>query len=430
MERIHAMNTMIPAGAGEKMQYIVHPFNDNTIRFVLRYPRLLNADVLQQATFALVSSIDVLHASFIAGKAKARWQVNTVRPEDCFKHIITDADPVPRALTEALHPISAGDPVQMRCILVQGTQESAVVLLISHLCADGSDGKYLLRKLCEAYNMLYQSGTCASLEVKNGSRAVEQVYTQLNKQDRLKLLKDPRTGVKSVFPFPTADAGHPSVLWRQIPAEQMSAVHQKVEQIGATVNDLLLTACYYAYAETVGIAQGEPISIMSMMDLRRHCDGGDSEGLCNLTGPLVTALPDGLKTTFGETLAEISQQTRRSKEDPFAGLYGMPLLHGAANKLPMALLLSAASHVYGSMSLGMTNVGNIDCHTLQLENTPPIMGWFGGPVKHKPGVQLSVASFSGTCSLCFWNDTTDDDKIMLDQFLDRVIKYIIGDHQE
>ena len=31
------------AGAGEKTQYIVHEFNDNTIRFVLRYPGIVEA---------------------------------------------------------------------------------------------------------------------------------------------------------------------------------------------------------------------------------------------------------------------------------------------------------------------------------------------------------------------------------------------------
>ena len=35
------MHAFIPAGAGEIMQYIVHPFNDNTLRFALAYPALL-----------------------------------------------------------------------------------------------------------------------------------------------------------------------------------------------------------------------------------------------------------------------------------------------------------------------------------------------------------------------------------------------------
>ena len=73
MAKEHFMKDYIPAGAGEKMQYMVHPFNDNTIRFLLRYPGHIQADVLKEAVRALVGSVDVLHASFVAGKLGAKW---------------------------------------------------------------------------------------------------------------------------------------------------------------------------------------------------------------------------------------------------------------------------------------------------------------------------------------------------------------------
>lgn len=417
------MQAYIPAGAGEKMQYIVHSFNDNTIRFILHYPARLQAEALRQAAFALAGSVDVLHASFVADKRQAGWQVNDICPEDCFTYIVAD-DPTAAALELALQPIGAASPAQIRCILVEGKHDCGVVLLISHLCADGSDGKYLLRKLCEAYCLAVEDGSCAGLTVKHGSRAVEQVYSHLTRQERFKLLRDPRTGIRCEFPFPTEDEGQPMVLWRHIPAGEMAAAHERVKQLGATVNDLLLTACYYAYAETAGLENHAPVSVMSMMDLRRHCEGGDSQGLCNLTGGLCTALPDGLGASFGETLSAIASQTRRSKEDPFAGLYGMPLLHGAANKLPVGLLLSAASHVYGSMSVGMTNVGSIDCQTLRMGGIAPDAGWFGGPVKRKPGMQVSAASFDGQCALCIWGYAAEADKPLLTQMLDSLARHV------
>ena len=416
--------TTIPAGAGEKMQYIVHDFNDNTIRFVLRYPGQLQADLLRQAVFAIVSRIDVLHASFAADKRDAHWQVNAVRPEDCFTLVSVPGDPTDAALTQALQPITADSPVQMRCVLVQGAEDCAVVVLISHLCADGSDGKYLLHKLCEAYNLLLERGSCGALAVKNGSRAVEQVYSYLSKQELRKLMRDPRTGVKCVFPFPTEAEGQPAVLHRRIPAEVMSAAHDRVKGMNATINDLLLTACYYAYAAVTAASPDTPLSIMSMMDLRRHCDGGDSQGLCNLTGALATALPGGLCPTFADTLAAIAAQTRRSKEDPLAGLYGMPLLHGAANKLPMALLLSVSSRVYGSMAVGLTNIGSMDSASLRLGDALPCAGWFGGPVKRKPGVQVSAASFDGACTLSLWSWAAEDDKPMLQRLLDGMADHV------
>ncbi|MBR6571432.1 MAG: hypothetical protein IKK75_13365 [Clostridia bacterium] len=417
------MKDFIPAGAGEKMQYMVHPFNDNTIRFLLRYPGLIRADLLKEAVRAIVGSVDVLHASFAAGKLGARWHVHDAMADEFFTCIATE-EPVEAGFALALESISPSAPVQLRCTLIRGKDESVVVLLVSHLCADGSDGKYLLNKLCEACRMLLETGNCAALTVKNGNRSVEQVYNHLSKQEMRQLLKDPRTGIKCEFPLPTADAGQPTALWRRISEDTMASARAKAKQAGATVNDLLLTACYYAYAETVELERHTPMSIMSMMDLRRHCDHGDTEGLCNLTGSLPTALPDGLCSTFDETLASIAGQTRRCKNDPYAGLYGMPLLHGAAGKLPLGLLQAAASRLYGSMSLGMTNVGSIDLNALQLDGLTPVEGWFGGPVKRKPGVQVSTASFGGACSLCIWGHASDGDKPMLEQLLDHIAKHV------
>lgn len=414
----------IPAGAGEKLQYSVHPFNDNTIRFVLRYPGMLRQDVLRQAVVDVIRAVDVLHASFIARKTRAYWAVSREIPEECFTCCRTEDDPVEKALAIALEPLRADNPVQLRCSLVQGASECAVVLLASHLCVDGSDGRYLLYKLCEAYNLILSTGSSSQLQVKNGSRAPEQVYARLNRADRRRILRDPRTGIRTEFVFPTGEPGQPAVVWRHISSGVMAAAHEKAREMGATVNDLLLAACYHAYCDVAGVVEGTPVSIMSMMDLRKHCDSRDSSGLCNLTGALATALPEGVCAAFPDTLAEIARQTRRCKEDPLAGLYGMPLLHGVAKRLPMGLLVAAASHLYGSMSVGMTNIGRIDCGALRLGEITPSAGWFGGPVKRKPGLQVSVVSFDDTCTLGVWGYAQEQDKALLRQLLDRMAHYV------
>ena len=418
------MSAAIPAGAGEKMQYIVHEFNDNTIRFVLRYPVLLDADALRQATVALISSVDVLHASFEAGRVNACWHVNAVRAGDCFTRIVGAEQPAEEALRQALQPIAADAPAQMRCVLVEGAQECAIAVLISHLCADGVDSRYLLRKLCEAYGLQASAGSCEGLSVKNGSRAVEQLYGRLTAEERRALKKDPRTGVRSSFTYPTQEPGEPAVLRRELPSAVMAAAHARVQTLGATVNDLLLTAGYYAFVEVSGSDPKAPVSLMSMMDLRRHCAGGDSAGLCNLTGSLATALTGGLHETFDETLRDVAAQTRRLKSDPLAGLYGMPLLHAAAKRLPMGLLLAVVGRLYGSMSVGMTNVGRMKRTELTMNGVAPLQAWFGGPIKRKPGMQISAVSLDQDCALCIWGNATPEDQVVLQRLLDRMAEHV------
>lgn len=198
----------------------------------------------------------------------------------------------------------------------------------------------------------------------------------------------------------------------------MTQARQNAKAAGATANDLLLASCYHAYASLPGADLSHPIGITSMMDLRRHCPSGESEGLCNLSGSLPTHLELTRETPFSDILFQVAAQTRTAKEDPLAGLYGMPLLHGAAQTLPMGLLLQVAGKLYGSMSLGLTNLGNIPCAPLALGDLVPTGGLFGGPLKKKPGMQISAASFDGACSLVVVGQYTREDAALLQSMLD------------
>ena len=166
------MGTLIPAGAGERMQYFSLQFNDCTIRFVLRYPGLLDPQHLKEAVRAVIDSVDVLHASFQPGNVHSHWRIHPDYDDSsCFHFQETAADPLDTALSLALVPVRPEAPVQLHCSLVQGRTSSAVCLTMSHLVTDGSDGRYLLSKLAEAYRLLSETGSCRELRVKNGSRA-------------------------------------------------------------------------------------------------------------------------------------------------------------------------------------------------------------------------------------------------------------------
>ena len=162
------------------------------------------------------------------------------------------------------------------------------------------------------------------------------------------------------------------------------------------------------------------MSIMSMIDLRRHCRGGESEGLCNMSGTLPTILPQGIGTSFPATLSQIAQQTRAAKENPLAGLMGLPILHGVSKALPMGLLLASAGRIYGSMSLGLTNLGRLSGSNLKMGGMSPEKGLCGGPLKKKPGMQVSALSFDGTLTLCVWGEYTQPDKELIQSMLNRM----------
>lgn len=407
------------AGSGEKTQYMVHDFNDNTIRFVLHYPGIVDADILYAATKAVIDSVDILHSSFFADNIRAYWNVNPEYEESSFFQFIeTEGDPAVTAHSLSLLPIFPDNQTQLRCCLVQNRQTSSIVLTISHLCVDGGDGKYLLGKLSEAYCMIKDTGSAEGLTVKNGSRAAEQVYKNVNLKEYLSLMKNPISSVKSAFPYPTEEPGRIRMVKAEIPAPVMAAARKRANSQDATVNDLLLASCYHAYASLQEVDAASPMSIMSMMDLRRHCENGESEGLCNMSGSLPTTLQNGVQQSFSDTIAQVAEQTKAAKENPLAGLEGMPLVHSASRTLPMGLLLQIAGKVYGSISIGVTNLGNLSCDALTLGDLAPTGGIFGGPLKKKPAMQISVISFDGACSLCVVGQYTQEDTVALQNMLE------------
>ena len=422
-----ALPKIIKAGGGERGQYIMREFNDNTVRFVLNYPGIVDVDILRAAAKAIVESVDVLHGTFFTEGIGAHWKLNeNVDESNYFLYVETDGDPAVTANSLSLMPVYSEDKVQIHCTLVRSEEKSSVVVRMSHLVVDGGDGKYLLGKLAEAYNMIAQTGNADALEIKNGSRAPEKVYDTVSKEDMKKLQKSSpsSTNIRSFYPYPNEEIGRNRLVKAVIPADVMNAARKKAKTVGASVNDLMMAATYHAYAAMDAVDANQPMSINSTMDLRRHCVDGESEGLCNMSGSFMTVLENGCTGSFADTLATIAEQTAKVKANPLAGLEGMPIVHSLARNVPIGILLEIMGKVYGTAPVGVTNLGNLKCADYALGGLAPNGGVFGGPLKKKPGMQISVISFDGECVLAVAVQCTKADTLVLQNTLDTMVQVI------
>lgn len=415
-----ALPKIIKAGGGERGQFILREFNDNTVRFVLNYPGIVDVKILRKAVKAVVESVDVLHGTFFTEGIGAHWKLNeNVDESNYFLYVQTDGDPAPTANSLSLMPVYSEDKVQIHCTLVQSENASCVVVRMSHLVVDGGDGKYLLGKLAEAYNLIAETGNADALQIKNGSRAPEKVYDKVSKEDMKKLQKSSPSSsdVRSFYPYPTEEPGRNRLVLAKLPGDVMNAARKKAKSVGASVNDMMIAATYHAYAKMEDIDAAAPMCMNSTMDLRRHCVDGESEGLCNMSGSFMTLLEKGVQQSFSETLAIVAEQTTKVKENPLAGLEGMPIVHALARNVPIGLLLEIMGKVYGTAPVGITNLGNLKCADFALGGIVPNGGIFGGPLKKKPGMQTSVISFDGECVLTVAAQCTDADAVVLQQTL-------------
>ena len=422
-----ALPKIIKAGGGERGQFILREFNDNTVRFVLNYPGIVDVDILRRAVRAVVESVDVLHGTFFTEGISAHWKLNENMDEsNFFLHVETEGDPAVTANSLSLLPVYSEDKVQIHCTLVQSKNASSLVVRMSHLVVDGGDGKYLLGKLVEAYNMISRTGNADALEIKNGSRAPEKVYDKVSREDMKKLQKSSPSSsdVRSFYPYPTKEDGRNRLVLAKIPADVMNAARKKAKTVGASVNDMMIAATYHAYAKMDGVDPAAAMCMNATMDLRRNCVDGESEGLCNMSGSFMTLLENGVQQPFGDTLATAAEQTTKIKENPLAGLEGMPIVHALARNMPICLLLEIMGKVYGTAPVGVTNLGNLKCADFALGGIVPNGGIFGGPLKKKPGMQISIISFDGECVLAVAVQCTDADVVVLQKTLDDMVAEI------
>lgn len=422
-----AFPKIIKAGGGERGQYILRDFNDNTVRFVLHYPGKLDPERTRQAVLEVVEQVEVLHGTFFTEGIGAHWKINEDLDESWyFLYVDAAGDPRPTARSIALMPVSSQDKAQIHCTLVQGAESCCLVARMSHLVVDGGDGKYLLGKIVEAYNALTQTGTTQGLQIKNGSRAPEKVYDTVTPEELKKLKKSSpsSTDVRSIYPYPTQEPGRKRMVLASISRETMDLARKKAKTLGASVNDLMMAAAYHAYGQLQGVDPAQPMSINSTMDLRRHCRDGESEGLCNMSGSFLTVLEHGISQDFAQTLSLVAEQTGKIKADPLAGLEGMPLVHSLARNLPIGLLVELMGKIYGSAPVGITNLGNLRSVDFALDGVCPVDGLFAGPLKKKPGMQISVISLDGVCRLAVAVQGTDEDVVLLQSTLDAMVEQI------
>lgn len=259
------------AGVGEKLQYLVHERNDNTVRLEVCYPAALSSEIMAQAVLSVVQGIDVLHSTFLVENGTAFWRENfDVTRQDCFAFKETEDDPVKLADEAMLCQAAPEKKAQLFCTLVNGKDKSALTLIISHLCVDGSDAKYLLEKIVEAYNLILSENSTEKLVLKTGSRSSFQLYEDMKKKDLLSVLKPAKMEGKSPFPFADTDEGSRRLVKYTLDSDLVYKMKKYGKANGATLNDLLLTAFYRAYIDMPGVVIDGPVAITSMMDLRRH----------------------------------------------------------------------------------------------------------------------------------------------------------------
>lgn len=413
------MGRRLRAELWDKMHYLFRDFNDRMVHVELRYDFPIDVDALKKVIVCFLEKAPVLHSSFRDNRVSAFWTVNDYHVDDVLT--VSRPDDLEAAISAFLTQyIPPEAPLQIRFAVFYHSGGSVLCAVENHMCMDGGDLKYFMNTLCGDYSRLVRDHI-SPLSLKSGSRAYDEVYhdfTRTEQRMAKNLYKNVCAKDDHRFPFtPDRDDDKAFIAKRKIDAERFDCLKAAGKRHGATVNDMLVAACFYSLYELAGYPREDSVTISCAIDLRRHLKDTSGFGITNQTAFMQCAIPR-LGDDILETLAYTVKSVNRFKNDKFMGLYGLPLLKLGYSLLPQSVSEQVIKIGYSNPLLAMSNIGILYPDALALDGHRPYDGYMTGAVKYKPYALVSVTSLEKQMTLSMCVRGGEEDKRIVEAFFD------------
>lgn len=408
----------------DKMQYLFRNYYDRMVHCVHYYDAPINTSILKQVLIWTLEKEPILHSAFHGNVVEPYWTVEDYSLADFY--LEKDSEDLEADVNAFItQQIPADSNVQIRFAVFHKDGKDTIAMIENHMCMDGGDFKYFMKKLAENYNKLLAGDK--SLHIKTGSRSFDAVYSKLSGEE-LETAKGLYKNISQVkdehyFPLtPDSDADVTRIVRRKVPRETFAAFRKIGKAMDVTVNDLMLAFYIRSLYEIGMFKDDERLTIPCMVDLRRHIvEGGAETGLTNHTGFMQCSTAQK-GATINDTLIEVLRSVRLSKKDPYMGLYSLPLLKLAYTVFPFVISETAIKIGYLNPLIGMSNIGLLDDHALKLGDANIVDGFMTGAVKYKPYMQLALTTLLGEITMTIAIRGNDEDEIIVNKFFDIIIQ--------
>lgn len=419
------MPKTLKAEIWDKMQYLFRDFYDRMVHCVQIYDAPINVAAMRNVLIWTTEKTPILHSAFRVNAVEPYWTVEEYTIDDILKVDLECEDleeRIDRFITQTI-PIDSN--VQYKFAIFSDGNRWAICMIVNHMCMDGGDFKYFMKKLAENYNK--QISGERGFTIKTGSRALDEVYSNLSEEDKeiAKGLYKNISAVKDEHYFPLTPPGkddNTMICKRKVDKELFDQFRAIGKNLDVTVNDLMLAFYIRALYDVGMFDKNERLSIPCMVDLRRHIEeGGANTGLTNHTGFMVCSV-EKRGETINDTLIEVLRSVRKSKDDKYIGLYSLPLLKLAYAVFPYVISETAIKIGYMNPLIGMSNIGLLNDVLLKLGDANLIDGFMTGAVKFKPYMQLALTTVKGVMTMTIAIRGNDEDKKIVEGFFDLIVK--------
>jgi NRPS condensation-like uncharacterized protein len=417
------MEKILKAEMWDKMQYLFRNYYDRMVHCVQYYDAPIDLKKLKEVLLWTTEKEPILHSSFHGNVVEPYWRVEDYRLSDFY----TEKTDCPKGgLEGAVYDflcqcIPVDSNVQYRFAVFSDGERWALAMIVNHMCMDGGDFKYFMKKLAENYNKAVKGEK--NYEIKTGSRSYDAVYSKLDDEE-VKIAKSLYKNISAVkdehfFPLTPASDADKTMICRRVVGTDIFEQFRKIgKTMDVTVNDVML-AFYVRSLYEVGMYNAEErLSIPCMVDLRRHIEkGGADTGLTNHTGFMVCST-ERKGDTINDTLIEVLRSVRKSKSDPYMGLYSLPLLKLAYTVFPYIISEAAIKIGYLNPLIGMSNIGVLDEKALKMGDANLVDAWMTGAVKFKPYMQLALTTAFGRLNMTVAIRGNEGDREVVERFFD------------
>lgn len=405
----------------DKMHYLFRDYNDRMVHAELHYDFEIDIDALKTVLICMLQKAPVLHSSFTDNKIHPYWTVEDYVIDDVVHAYNVDEAELNDKINDFLVQYIPPDAkLQMQVAVFYCGGKSVLCIVENHMCMDGGDFKYFLKQLCKNYNDYVNEGI-SPIELRTGSRAYTQVYEDFapsEKKMAQNLYKNINSADNHGFPFTPDNIRDKSFIYRRkLSAQKFDEIRATGKKYGATINDMILAAYFYALYELAEFNPYDSVSISCAIDLRRHIKDNSDSGITNHTAWMQCKVPQRGADIF-ETLKYTVRSSNMFKEDRFMGLHGLPLLSFGYKILPHAASEEIIKIGYANPLLAMSNIGILETDKLALAGNEPTDGFMSGAVKYKPFALLSMTSMRKELTLSMCVRGNDEDKKIVEKFFD------------
>ena len=426
MSKDNAKPARIKAEMWDRMQFLFRNYYDRMIHFYLKFQSPLDFKALSKAYKYIVDRVGVLHSSFVNNPITPYWKVNYDYSEEDIIVFKQSDDPQKDAFEFLTQEISVKEKVQIKAALIRGADGSdTLVQVLNHMCMDGPDTKEFLMLVQKAYAQI-MAGQEPDVEVKNGDRSHYQCYSLYNEEEKKKALglyKNVSMVKHQIkFPYTKKDKkkDRSRILRRVIDTEKFARLKDMSKRAGVTLNDVLLVAYMRSLYRACNIPDEQNVSVPCMVDLRRHIKGGKSFGFSNHIGFMICTA-HGNSDDYAKMFADIKKQSDEAKDDPYFGLYSLPLLNLAYTIFPQCLAEIAIGLGYTNPYTGMSNLGLLKEADFVFNGQTPSDLFITGAVKSIPYLQLAISTYRSQMTLTIAVKCKDEDEKALTVLIDDVV---------